>query len=98
MIRTDHFCHGISSTEERTPQLVSDKIEMLRLPQPRGDRQARGADRREQPAQQTDGRSPQDSVEEQFWRYGEGKRDLAPCLKIHRGSAVTVEGEIRPQA
>src|SRR5207302_1251377 len=84
----------VHGTQARTdpPCLLSS------LPQSRGDWQPRGANRREKSAQQTDGRRPQNGVEEEFWRDGEGECDLAPGLKVHRGGAITVKRQISSQS
>src|SRR5579862_7491189 len=63
----------------------------LQFPQRRRDGQARGADRREQAANQTNDRRPHNAAHEQLRRDFEGERDLAEALEVHRRGVEIVE-------
>ena len=67
----------------------------LQLPQRRRNRQPRGANRREQPADQSHQQRIDEPQHEQLRRHPERERHLAERLEVHRRRLVAVEREIR---
>src|SRR3990170_8550288 len=71
---------------------------ILQLPQRRGNRQARGLDGGQQPADQPHDERVDQPLHEERRRHREGERHLAEGLEVHRRGLIAVEHEIGPQS
>ena len=73
-------------------------FDFSQFPQRRRDGQPRGADGREQAANQSNHRGPDHTAREQFRRDFERERNLAEALKVHRRGVKIVEGDVGQHA